>query len=492
MRLINFSTFGEHRGSPRVWIEGQRLAALGFTPGTSIQLTRRDRGLTLAPDLLGAHSVSYRRAGGGTRPIVDLNSAQLLAPLAGFDELRISASHGRIDIDPSVRAFNIARAREVRPLDVIDVFAGGGTLSDALDADPRFVVRAAVELDPTYADEFAAKHPAADVFTGCIRRITPEELPACDVLIAGIPCTEHSTQGRAKKGAGPAELAPLGDLFVPVLGIVAAKLPRACVFENVPNFGSSLAGLTMCANLRRLGYHVDAQIVRPLAEWGEPTPRDRWVCVATLRPGFALSVPGVEFDGQIRDYLDAPNDAQDKADAERIAGSIPGLLAHAARHKAAGKGSGFPLLVFDGSERSAPVICKSYHKINSSGFMVKTAHGPRLLRQAEIERLHGARITSTHYASAVQMLGQGVCTRVFREIFRQLAGFITLTTHRRPPGHGQNPRTPRSWLITSRYSRPLAAGRRSTSPPRVARWRRRSAAPMGRSSSSAATCPPCS
>jgi DNA (cytosine-5)-methyltransferase 1 len=423
MNLINFATLGTHRGAPRVWIEGQRLARLGFMPGTPIECVRRDRGVTLAPSLLGDLSVSYRRAGGGTRPIVDLNSARWLSHLADFSEVKIRASHGRIDIDPSVRAFAIARASEVRPLDVIDVFAGGGTLSDALDVDPRFVVKAAIELDPTFADEFAAKHPAADVFTGDFRRMLPEELPACDVLIGGIPCTEHSTQGRAKKGAGPAELEPLGDLYVPTLALVAAKMPRACVFENVPNFGGSLAGLTMIANLQRLGYHVAAQVVRPLAEWNEPTPRDRWVCVATLRPGFVLNVPGVAFAGRVRDYLDAPG-PQDRADAERIAGSIPGLMAHAARHKAAGKGSGFPLLVFDGSEQSAPVICKSYHKINSSGFMIGTPWGPRMLRQAEIERLHGARITSTHYASAVQMLGQGVSSRVFREIFRQLAGFI--------------------------------------------------------------------
>jgi DNA (cytosine-5)-methyltransferase 1 len=424
MNLINFATLGHHRGAPRVWIEGGRLASLGFTPGTSIECVRRDRGVTLAPSLLGDLSVSYRRAGGGTRPIVDVNSARWLGHLAEFDEVKIRASVGRIDIDPSVRGFHIARSREAGPLSVVDVFAGGGTLSDALDVDPRFVVRAAVELDPTFADEFAAKHPAADVFTGDIRRITPEELPACDVLIAGIPCTEHSAQGRAKKGAGPAELEPLGDLYVPTLSIVAAKLPRACVFENVPNFGSSLAGLTMIANLRRLGYHVAAQVVRPLQEWNEPTPRDRWVCVATLRPGFALNVPGVAFAGRVRDYLDQPNAEQDRADAERIAGSIPGLMAHAARHKAAGKGSGFPLLVFNGSEQSAPVICKSYHKINSSGFMIGTPYGPRMLRQAEIERLHGARITSTHYASAVQMLGQGVSSRLFREIFRQLAAFL--------------------------------------------------------------------
>jgi len=65
-------------------------------------------------------------------------------------------------------------------------------------------------------------------------------------------------------------------------------------------------------------------------------------------------------------------------------------------------------------------VAKSYHKINAGPF-VQTPFGLRLLRQAEIERIHGHTVFTRHYATAVQILGQGVQTRLFRRIFQQLA-----------------------------------------------------------------------
>jgi hypothetical protein len=52
----------------------------------------------------------------------------------------------------------------------------------------------------------------------------------------------------------------------------------------------------------------------------------------------------------------------------------------------------------------------------------------RLLRQSETERLHGHTLLTRHYATAVQMLGQGVQTRVFRSVFRQLADHLANVT----------------------------------------------------------------
>ena len=73
------------------------------------------------------------------------------------------------------------------------------------------------------------------------------------------------------------------------------------------------------------------------------------------------------------------------------------------------------------------LIPRSYHKINTGPF-VQTPFGLRLLRQAEIERLHGHTLLTRHYATAVQMLGQGVQTRVFRLVFRQLADHLANAT----------------------------------------------------------------
>lgn len=421
-RYTTFSTLGTHRDAPRFWAEGQRLSSLGFIPGESLSIELTPRGLILTPGA-GENSVSYRRAAGGTRPVIDLNSRAMLAHMAGIDEVKLSGTFGRLELTPTLRAFSILKARTHRgPFRVLDIFAGGGTLSAALGAP--FEVVAGVEINPDYADEFGAKYPEAEVILGDFRKMHVNELPEFDGIVAGIPCSEHSNQGRAKKSlAGIPELGELGDLYIPVLGLVAARMPAFCLFENVPLFGTSLAGRTMVANLQRLGYHVTETLIDANGQWGEPTTRNRWVCVATLRTGFEIVAPNISFEGTVGQYFDAPDAATDRADAERIAVTVAGLRVHNKRH--ADAGHGFAMKVLDGTETAAPVICKSYHKINSSGFFVATPYGPRMLRKGEIERLQGQQIATSHYATAVQMMGQGVLTRVFANIFNQLSSFLS-------------------------------------------------------------------
>jgi hypothetical protein len=73
-----------------------------------------------------------------------------------------------------------------------------------------------------------------------------------------------------------------------------------------------------------------------------------------------------------------------------------------------------------------PTIVRSYHKINTGPF-VETPYGLRLLHKVEVERFMGCEIDCAHYATAIEILGQGVQTRVFRGILSQLAGFLQRT-----------------------------------------------------------------
>ena len=75
--------------------------------------------------------------------------------------------------------------------------------------------------------------------------------------------------------------------------------------------------------------------------------------------------------------------------------------------------------MLDGAETRIPVIPRSYHKINSGPF-VETPHGLRLLRLPELERIRGKAAGTSDYETGVAILGQGVLTGVFRQIFRQL------------------------------------------------------------------------
>lgn len=197
-----------------------------------------------------------------------------------------------IDVHPSVRAFSIHhRLRAVPPFRTLEVFCGGGTLSAAIAAHRDFRLVAGIEVEPKYADVWQAAHPAATLFQTDVRRVHPSEYPEHDGLVAAIPCTSHSTLGRAKKSlAGRPELGDSGDLFLCVAELIATGLPLACAFENVPSFATALAGLSLSHHLRQLGYHVTETILDPHAEWNEPRDRRRWLMIATLRPGFVRAI----------------------------------------------------------------------------------------------------------------------------------------------------------------------------------------------------------
>jgi site-specific DNA-cytosine methylase len=423
MSLISFQKLSRNRESPRLWLESHRLETLGFRSGTPFSIRRFGRGIRLAPALLSSNHVSHRTFAGRKRPIIDVASRGTLGFLVKYSELKLTAHFGHIDVLPSVRGVYIARRlRACPPFKTLEIFCGGGTLSAAVAKAPDFLLVAGIEIEPKFADVWERAHPRATLFQTDVRLMHPTEIPAHDVLIASIPCTSHSTLGRAKKSlAGKPELGDTGDLYLSVAHVIAYYLPAACIFENVPAFANSLACLSLVHHLKKMGYTVFESIVDPLNEWNEPQDRRRWIAVATLKPGFQIVPPLVPFDSTIDGILDGLSEA-DQADAQRIAGSIKALVRHRERHVKLGHGFGFTTI--NRGSRRVPTIVRSYHNINTGPF-VETEHGLRLLRKAEVERLMGCEVDCDHYATAIEILGQGVQTRVFENILKQVAGFLT-------------------------------------------------------------------
>ncbi len=427
MSLTYFTTISPHRGAPRLWVEGHRIQQLGFARNQPINVRLTDGALHITPATTSRHKVSSRRANGEARPIIDINSRRVLGTLCDAREVKVVGSYRSMVVLPTLRAASILNHGLGRSCyRVLDLFCGGGTLSDAFGGTPRFKVIAGVEREIGYADEFARKHPDAEIIIGDFRSMHPYELPEFDILLAGIPCTEHSNYGITKKSLkGQSEFGEAGDLFIPTLSLVAARMPAACIFENVPRYGNSPAGRLLVLNLRRLGYDVRTTVLRPSVDYGEPSTRRRWVCVATLKPGFVVTNPHTPFAGTVGDFCDAPDAELDQADVERIAVSFAGLRAHAARHGAKGNGFVRSLKVLDRNARECPTFCRSYHKINNSGAYLMTEYGPRMFRPAEVCRIHGQTFVSQDASTVYQMAGQGVLTRLFAQhVATPLAEFL--------------------------------------------------------------------
>lgn len=133
-----------------------------------------------------------------------------------------------------------------------------------------------------------------------------------------------------------------------------------------------------------------------------------------------MQSPGQRFAGDLSGLLDPPSE-QDRTDANRIAGSIAAWQRHRDRHRALGHGFGFSTIASE--SRRVPTLVRSYHKINVGPF-VETGYGLRLLRKHEVEKLMGCTIDCEHYATAIEILGQGVQARVFSSVLTQLSAFL--------------------------------------------------------------------
>jgi len=422
MKLLSFHKLSPHRNSPRLWFEGQRLDSLGFPKGTNLKITPHSTNrIRIEPTKTGSsNQISSRRAAGGIRPILDINSQRHLNPLDGFEEFKISASYKKLIVSPSIRAFHIAKSKAAKPpYRVFEAFCGGGTLSQAFHGLDQFKIVTGLELVPEFADAWEKDHPEATLIQSDLRLVSPLEIPPFDILVMGIPCTDHSNMGRAKKKlAAKSESGKAGSLFVETLRVALHHLPLAILIENVPNFGNSLAGLTIKTTLEEAGYHLHEQILEPHKEWGEISNRKRWVCTACLTHPLLIEAPGNPSNQKAGEFLDPENDILDQQDALRIENTIRGLRAHNARHKALGHG--FELTTINRESTLIPTIPASYHKINTGPF-VETKFGLRMLRLHEVEAIMGAKANTPHYATGIRILGQGVLTKTFHHIAKQMA-----------------------------------------------------------------------
>ena len=450
--LISYHKLGQTRTAPRIWLESNRLATNGFTPGTPFLVTSLPNGFSIQKSLTGNRQVSKHQKAGKTNPLIELCSNSLNTHFQGIHTIKAKASYGRIDVTSSLQSLLIRKSQQKQgPFRTLEIFSGGGTLSEALKTNPNFRLIAGIEIDPAFANIWSDRHPDATLIQADIRLIHPAEVPKFDILLGGIPCTAFSTAGRAKKQLkGKPEEGDTGDLFIPTLQLIAYHLPKACIFENVPSFSTSVAGNLLKTTLKHLGYHFEEHTIEPHSQWNEPSDRRRWALIATLEPGFSLSVPNEPFTGTVANFLNPPSPT-DQQEAERIAGTINALKNHQARHAEMGHGFGFTTI--NQNSTKIPTIVKSYHKINSGPF-VETPWGPRLLTLSEAERIMGCSSGTDHYATGIQVLGQGCQTRIWNQILMQVGQFLNRpyesSSHPPHPSETSNTHPSKTSTITSR------------------------------------------
>lgn len=280
---------GEHRGSPRLYLDTPALAAAGFGVGAawSIELDAKAHRLTLR--VCGAEGsspapqprkVSSKRRGARVVPVIDLNGAD---HLRGFVELgglvRILLCAGVIFVLLPAAALQarrradrlLAKARCGEPLLCAGIAFGAGIASKALHeglaaAGVRSRLALANEASEVCLDIARTANTAVPVSATTVAMPMQElardawllaQVPAIDILEAGIPCSGASKAGVAKRGLAKMEDHPLvGHLIGATIELIAALQPAIVLIENVVDYRSSASAAILRGWLREAGYAI--------------------------------------------------------------------------------------------------------------------------------------------------------------------------------------------------------------------------------------------
>lgn len=160
-------------------------------------------------------------------------------------------------------------------LTVVDLFCGPGGLSEGFhQAGFRTVL--ALDYDRAAVETYKANNPGVETIQADIRDISWRDIPTCDVLIGGPPCTTFSSSNRGGNGNVLEGL----ELVQAFLRIVYFKNPRWWVMENVPRITKFLPPEVP---LRWIGIDSDDFLAVPqrnvfnAADFGVPQTRKRFL-----------------------------------------------------------------------------------------------------------------------------------------------------------------------------------------------------------------------
>jgi len=314
-----------------------------------------------------------------------------------------------------------------KELTFIDLFAGiGGTRLGFEGAGCRCVFSSEWDkhAQRTYEANFGER-PAGD-----ITKISADDIPEHDILVAGFPCQPFSIAGVSKKNAlgrahGFADETQ-GTLFFDIVRILLAKRPRAFVLENVRNLRNHDKGRTyevIIRNLRGLGYRIVDKVID--AATVVPQHRERIFIVGT-DPGLEFAFPGPR---QLERYRIAYKVGEILDELVPRKYTLTEhlweyLQAYKKKHRLAGNGFGFGLVGPDDITRT---LSARYYKDGSEILLKQARRNPRRLTPRECARLMGFPDTFRIPVSdtqAYKQFGNAVVVPVLRAIADSLCDSI--------------------------------------------------------------------
>jgi DNA (cytosine-5)-methyltransferase 1 len=210
----------------------------------------------------------------------------------------------------------------------LDLFAGVGGIRLGFDR-AGFKTVFANDFDSTCKETYDLNFKGTKLTIEDIWKINISDLPEFDVLIGGFPCQAFSVAGYRK---GFKDDKGRGNLFFRIAEILEERKPQAILLENVKNLRTHNKGKTfriIIETLKKLGYHVKAEVLNSMNHGNIPQNRERIFIVGFLDKEKAnlFSFPQkIPLDISFRDFMDKKADKKyyynDKPLYERIKNDV--------------------------------------------------------------------------------------------------------------------------------------------------------------------------
>jgi DNA (cytosine-5)-methyltransferase 1 len=160
-----------------------------------------------------------------------------------------------------------------QPLRFIDLFAGTGAFSLALEKNKKFQCVFTNDMMECSQKIYQLNNPKNKFTLKDLNTIDVSDIPSFDVLCGGFPCQPFSIAGE-KKGFEDER----SNVFSKIIEILEKHTPEIIILENVKNLKSHDKGKTykiIESKLQEVGYHIKTSILDTNKITNIPQHRER-------------------------------------------------------------------------------------------------------------------------------------------------------------------------------------------------------------------------
>lgn len=248
-------------------------------------------------------SVSYRERNGIKRPVIDTAGERYESIVDIKDKVEICVYKGKVIIRPlryKLMENATIPTHEDERIRYLSICAGAGIGTSVLKNTGYFTPVMEIELEEDSAEVLRHNFPNSFIFNGDLRDC--HEVMQSDVVLATLPCNEHSNLGFGDEGM-------INHLVLATSKIIESSKCKAIIFENVPQWFTSKSYQTLKdILLPNFPYWTESNIES--ADCGSLARRNRTYAIATSSRELLFNfefpqIPKNQRKRKLRNYVDS-------------------------------------------------------------------------------------------------------------------------------------------------------------------------------------------